>query len=311
MSFSARVKEELLRYIPKARHCQIAELAAIIILCGRVSISETGRFHLFIHTENIYAVKRFYQLIKEIFGIFGEISIKTSKKGEIFTLLFRDEETKKILKSIKFITEENEVRDDYSLVSGIVIQNSCCKEAFIRAAFLVSGSIGDPNKGYQFEIVTKSETDASRLVEILKDVGIIGKFVRRKHSYPVYLRDSEGLIEFLRLAKAHLSLMELENIRIYKEVKNNVNRNVNCEMANIKKTATASAKQLDNIYFLERIGRLEKLPNKLLEIAKLRLEYPDASLKELGEKLNPPIGKSGVNHRLNKIEEIAETERKL
>ena len=308
MSFSAEVKEELAEYIPGGRHCQIAELTAIIVFCGKIRITESGNYRLLIHTENIYTVKKFSSLLEKVFGIKGEISVRINKakKTLIYTILVKNNLAAEVLVGIKFLNKDGNIRDDYSLVSNLIVQNTCCKKAFIRGAFLAAGSLGDPEKGYHFEIVAGSE---EQLIEIFSELGIRSKFVRRKNHYPVYFKESDVISEFLGLTEAHISLMKFENIRIYKDVKNKVNRKVNCETANIKKTASAAAKQLDDIYYLKNINKLDKLPDGLRELAKLRMEYPDATLKELGVLLSEPLGKSGVNHRLNKISRIADENR--
>ena len=311
MSFSSDVKEELTEYMPKGRHCQIAELAAIIVLCGRIRITETGKYRLLIHTENIYTVRKFYELLSKAFDIKGEISIRKNiaKKSLIYTILVKNNSAENVLRAIKFLNSAGDFRDDYSLVSNMIIQNTCCKKAFLRGAFLAAGSASDPEKSYHFEIVAGSENQAEELTKIFLGIGIKAKLIKRKNHYPVYIKESDELSEFLGITEAHKALMKFENIRIYKDVKNKVNRKVNCETANIKKTASAAGKQLDDIYYLKNINKLEDLPDGLRELAKLRMEYPDATLKELGELLDTPLGKLGVNHRLNKISRIAEENR--
>lgn len=311
MSFSAEVKEELTEYMSRGRHCQIAELAAIIALCGRVRITETGSYRLLIHTENIYTVRKFYALLENAFSIKGEVSIRrnTAKNSLIYTILVKNNEAYQVLAGIKFLNKDGNLRDDYSLVSGLIVQNSCCKKAFIRGAFLAAGSIGDPEKSYHFEIVVGDKVQAEEMIAILSELEINAKTVKRKNHYPVYFKESDVISEFLGITEAHKALMKFENIRILKDMKNKVNRKVNCETANIKKTASAAAKQLDDIYYLKNINKLDKLPDGLRELAGLRMEYPDATLKELGELLSEPLGKSGVNHRLNKISQIAEENR--
>ena len=191
----------------------------------------------------------------------------------------------------------------------MLVQSLCCKKAFLREAFLESGSASDPEKSYHLEIVVDSESKAMELTGIFSEVGIKAKLIKRKNHYPVYIKESDEISEFLGITEAHKALMHFENIRIYKDVKNQVNRKVNCEAANMRKTASAAGKQLDDIYYLKNINKLEDLPDGLRELAKLRMEYPDATLKELGELLDTPLGKSGVNHRLNKISRIAEENR--
>lgn len=309
MSFSAGVKEELAEHFPKSRHCQIAELAAIIALCGRLRITETKNYRLLIHTENIYAVKKYYDLLENAFKIRGEVSVRKGRNSLIYTVLIKNDAAKEVLHGIKMLNGEGEIRENYSIASNLIVQNRCCKKAFVRGAFLAAGSMGHPEKRYHLEIVAGNPEAGGEIIGIVSEFGIHAKLVKRKNNYPVYIKDGNEIAEFLRITQAHKGLMEFENIRIMKDMKNKVNRKVNCETANIKKTASAAAKQLDDIYYLKEINKLERLPEGLREMAKLRMENPDATLKELGEMLNEPIGKSGVNHRLNKISKIAEENR--
>lgn len=176
----------------------------------------------------------------------------------------------------------------------------------IREAFLQSGSISDPEKFYHFEIVFPSEEEAKQICEMMEQFDLDGKIVERKGHYVVYLKEGAQIADILRVMEASSALMEFENIRILKEMRNSINRQVNCEAANLGKTISAAVKQVEDIKFIEsRIG-LDSLPEGLAETAKKRLEYPEAALKELGELMNPPLGKSGVNHRLKKLGELAE-----
>ena len=188
----------------------------------------------------------------------------------------------------------------------MILQRNCCKRAFIRGAFLTSGSISDPQKGYHFEIVCPDEEKAQQLQEIIRSFHIDAKIVLRKKSYVVYVKEGAQIVDILAVMEANVALMDLENIRILKEMRNSVNRKVNCETANINKTVNAAVKQVEDIRLIERKAGFESLSECLGEIARLRLQYPEATLKELGMMLNPQVGKSGVNHRLKKLSMIAE-----
>ena len=260
MSFSAKVKEELSTHMSSARHCQIAELAAIISICGRISISSSDRYRVTVHTENITVARKYFTLIKKTFNICTETSIR----------------------------------------------QLCCRRAFLRGVFLASGSISDPYKSYHFEVVCATEDKAKQLQYIMNSLHMSAKIVLRKKSYVVYLKEADQISDMLNIMEAHVALMEFENIRILKDMRNTVNRKVNCETANINKTVSAAVKQLEDIvYIRDEIG-FEKLADGLREVALARIAYPEATLKELGDALTPPVGKSGVNHRLRKLSEIAE-----
>lgn len=286
MSFSSKVKEELSRQLSTARHCQIAEIAAIISLCGRIQISEHDRFCIKIHTENAAVARKYFTLLQKTFII--------------------NTDTEKVLQAIKVFDGDKQVRLLQEGVCSLLVKNSCCKRAFLRGAFLCAGSMSDPLKGYHLEFVCEFETQALQLREILHSFEIEAKIVRRKKYYVVYLKEGAGIVDLLNVMGAHRSLMNLENLRIEKEMRNSINRQVNCETANITKTVNAASKQIEDILFLQRHVGLSGLPDNLRDMAEVRLSHPDSSLQELGGYLNPPVGKSGVNHRLRKLSEMAD-----
>lgn len=310
MSFSSEVKDELSRQIVEARHCQIAEVAAIISLCGRILISAKDTYGIKIHTENIAVARKYFQLIKKIFQVHVEVSVRKNvylKKAKTYTISISDhEDALRILQAAKLIQADGEILENLSITDNLVIQQPCCKRAFIRGAFLATGSISDPEKSYHFEIVCATLEKATQLKNIICFFHIDAKIIQRKKYFVVYIKEGAQIVEILNVMEAHVALMNLENIRILKEMRNTVNRKVNCEAANINKTVFAAVKQMEDIKFIKNTIGFEKLAKGLQEIALLRLEHPEATLKELGTMLNPPVGKSGVNHRLRKLSEIAE-----
>lgn len=282
MSFSSEVKDELARHLGRSRHCQVAELAALVAFEGKLRMSES---------ENQLVRDKYQMLIEKLFQI---NEIKDA------------EDERRIFSATKMW---NEVQDEAVLsetVNGILLQQNCCRRAFVRGAFLAGGSISDPNKSYHFEIVCRSLAQAEQLQEIINSFDVDAKIVARKKYQVVYLKEGAQIVDILNVMEAHVALMNLENVRILKEMRNSVNRKVNCETANISKTVTAAVQQLRDIEYIRETAGLSSLPDNLREMALLRLEYPDAPLKELGTYLNPPVGKSGVNHRLRRISEIAE-----
>ena len=229
------------------------------------------------------------------------------KKNRTYTVAVRkNEDAVRVLQAARLLCEDGDVYENMSVVKNLIIQNSCCRRAFIRGAFLAAGSISDPEKFYHFEIVCASMEKAEQLKEIIATFSIEAKIVVRKKYYVVYIKEGSQIVEILSVMEAPVALMELENIRILKEMRNSVNRQVNCETANINKTVSAAVKQLEDIEYIRDTVGLDYLPESLAEIAQARLERPDATLKELGEALSPPVGKSGVNHRLRKVSAIAE-----
>ena len=287
MSFSSTVKEELSRQLTTARHCQIAEMAAILSLCGRVKISASDHFAIAIHTENLAVARKYFTLLKKTYNIDTDVKIS-------------EEQMRSVIDKIGDLSEP---------VSPLLIKNSCCQRAFLRGAFLCIGSMSDPQKSYHLEFVCTDEDKARQLQSVIQGFDIEAKIVLRKKYYVVYLKEGSGIVDLLNVCEAPVALMKLENMRIVKEMRNSVNRRVNCETANITKTVTAATRQIEDIIYIRDHYGLENLPEPLSQMAEVRLENPDAPLKELGEYLDPPVGKSGVNHRLRKISEIAENMR--
>jgi len=302
LSFSGMVKEELSRQISPARHCRIAETAALLCACGRITAKENLR----IQTENAAVVRKCFTLLQKTFNIETEIAIREScqmKKGNVYFVEICDpNEIRNVLQGTKLSVNRETLCFDNTLVT----QQSCCKRAFIRGAFLASGSISDPEKGYHFEIVCPDRQKAEQLQELIRSFQIDAKIVLRKKSYVVYVKEGAQIVDILAVMEANVALMNLENIRILKEMRNSVNRKVNCETANINKTVSAAVKQIEDIKLIESQKGFHTLNEGLAEIAELRLQYPEATLKELGMMLNPQVGKSGVNHRLRKLSEIAD-----
>ena len=186
-----------------------------------------------------------------------------------------------------------------------LLQNEECIRSFIRGAFIGGGSISDPGKNYHMEFVTNNEDFAKSLKDLINKLGFNCKVVSRKNNFVVYLKESEQISDLLSIIGAHNALLSLQNTKIVKAMRNNVNRIVNCETANLSKIVNASVRQIENIKLIQDTIGISSLPENLQEIARIRLECEDMTLKELGEMLEHPIGKSGVNHRLRKIEEIA------
>ena len=310
MSFSSSVKDELSRQMPGARHCQIAETAAILSLCGRVKISASDHFWIEIHTENVAVARKYFTLLKKTFNIRTDVSIRSGinpGRSRTYIVAVREhEEALKVLQAVKLINSQGEIGENLSLIRNVVLQNACCRRAFIRGAFLTASSISAPEKFYHFEIVCPTEPKAEQLKNIIATFDIEAKIVPRKKYYVVYIKEGSQIVDILNVMEAPVSLMELENIRIVKEMRGSVNRQVNCETANINKTVSAAVKQIEDIRFIQSVAGLSGLPESLQEMARIRLERPEATLKELGEALEPPVGKSGVNHRLRKLSLVAE-----
>lgn len=308
MSFSGSVKEELLGCIDNARHCRIAEVAAVLAFDGEIVRLPSGEIDLRVSSENESLVRKYFTLLEKTFTMGNSVSIddRITKKNNRFVVeLEEPESTVKILQAVKLLGNDRTPQVSDALVNQMVVQRNCCRRAFIRGAFLCAGSISDPEKFYHFEIVCGSKAKAVQLMELIQSFEVDAKIVQRKKYYVVYVKEGAQIVELLGIMGAGVSLMNLENVRILKDMRNTVNRKVNCETANINKTVNAAVKQVEDILYIRDTAGLDSLPENLEETALLRLEYPQASLKELGALLSNPVGKSGINHRLRKICSIA------
>lgn len=310
MSFSGEVKEELSRQIPPSRHCCVAEITAILSCAGELVKNRTGSYSLKVHTENLTVARKYFMLIKKTFQVETEVLVKRNvslKKSKNYFIYIRSQhDVEKVLKATKFLREDKELQEEF-IPSHLVTQNTCCKRAFIRGVFLAAGSVTDPSKTYHFEIVATSREKAEYIAQIMRSFDIDAKIITRKKYFVVYVKEGAQIVDLLNIMEAHIALMNLENVRILKEMRNSINRQVNCETANINKTVVAATKQIDDIIYIRDMVGLGDLPEGLEEVARLRIEQPDASLKELGALLNPSLGKSGVNHRLRRISKIADS----
>ena len=307
MSFSSEVKEELSEQIASGRHCRLAETAAILSLCGKIVITENDRYCVKIQTENLAVARKYFTLLRKTFNIKAEVSVRKSREVRFYSVIVsKDPEARRLLGETCLLDEDGSVSECMSPMHHRLLRQNCCRRAFIRGAFLAVGSVSDPKKSYHFEIVCTAPEKARQLQELLASYDVDAKVVLRKRHYVVYIKEGSQIVELLGLMGAHISLMQLENVRIVKEMRNSVNRKVNCETANLNKTVSAAVRQAEDIrYIQEKIG-LDKLPMDLEETARLRLEHTEASLKELGDMLSPKVGKSGVNHRLRKLSQIAD-----
>ncbi len=199
------------------------------------------------------------------------------------------EDAMRVLQAVKLIDPYGEIEENLSLAQNVVLMQNCCKRAFIRGAFLAAGSISDPEKFYHFEIACATEA-AKQIQGLILSMGIEAKIVLRKKYFVVYIKEGSQIVDILNVMEAPVALMELENIRILKEMRGSVNRQVNCETANINKTVSAAVKQMEDIIYIRDTAGFDSLPDNLREIAELRLARPEATLKELGEALDPPVG---------------------
>ena len=294
MSFSSEVKDELLGVMPGARHCKIAEIAAMCaILEDRGSDAE-----LSIRTENERLARKFFTLLKKAFNIEKDlrISVLERSKRSAFRVELRDP------------GKANDIRKATS--HPMMLSMECCRRSYLRGAFLAAGSISAPEKYYHLEIVCPDSDVAGTIRSTMRNLGLLAKIAVRKGSSVVYLKEGEQIVQVLGEMGAGYALMNLENVRILRDMRGRINRQVNCETANLGKAVATGVRQKEDIMYIMEHAGLGSLPKQLREMAEVRLAYPDVPLKDLGEYLDPKIGKSGVNHRLKKLSSIASELRK-
>lgn len=313
MSFSGDVRAEIAGRIPSARHCRIASLAAILSCIGRF---ETGRsengepgLSLSVNSDNREALRKCFTLLQKTVNIKTVLLKKAENTRETRRTVQIDappEKIEELAKMLHLTERDGSLRDSGEGVAPVILTRTCCKRNYLSEMYLCCGSMSDPSKEYHMEFDCISTTQAEQLREILLSFGKEARIIPRKKLYVVYLKDSADIVDVLNLMGASVSMMAMENQRIFKDLRNSVNRRVNCETANIGKTVQASRRQIEDIRYLEEQGVLRTLPENLRSMAELRLEYPDVPLRELGRLANPEIGKSGVNHRLRRLSGLAD-----
>ncbi|ENH96011.1 hypothetical protein J416_13074 [Gracilibacillus halophilus YIM-C55.5] len=305
MSFAADIKKELTK-IEDDDCCQNAELAALIRMNGAISLSRQ-RYVLDVQTENAAIARRIYTLIKSMYNRPVELLVRKKmklKKNNVY-IVRMSEGVQDMLEDMKILSQP------FSLIRTIsekYTDRECCRRAYLRGAFLAGGSVNNPEtSSYHLEIHNFYEEHNQSLCELLNEYGLHARILERKKGYITYIKEAEKITEFLNYIGAHQALLKFEDVRIVRDMRNSVNRLVNCETANLNKTIGAAFRQVDNIRFIQNTVGLDALPDKLKEIAELRVEHQDVTLKELGEMLSGgKISKSGINHRLKKIDQFAE-----
>jgi DNA-binding protein WhiA len=294
MSFSSKVKDELLGVMPGARHCKIAEIAAVYAILGERG-NDAG---LSIRTENEGLARKFFTLLGKAFNIEKDLLISAAERGKrsVFRVVLSDSGKADVIRK--------------AMSHPMLLSMECCRRAFLRGAFLAAGSISAPEKYYHLEIVCPDSNIAETIRDTMRNLGLLAKIAARKGSRVVYLKEGEQIVQILGEMGAGYALMNLENVRILRDMRGRINRQVNCETANLGKAVAAGVRQTEDIIFIRDHAGLGSLPKQLREMAEVRLAYPDVPLRDLGEYLDPKIGKSGVNHRLKKLSSIAADLRK-
>lgn len=306
MSFAASAKKELTQLEVDAC-CAKAELSALIRMNGALSLANQ-QVSLDVTTENAAIARRMYTLIKRLYPhIHIELLVRKKmrlKKNNVY-LVRITKEARELLTDLSILKEPFEF---IRTIEPSIVHKSCCKRAYLRGAFLAGGSINHPEtSSYHLEIFSLYEEHNQAICELMNEFSLSAKTLERKKGFITYLKESEKITEFLNIIGAHQALLYFEDVRILKDMRNSVNRLVNCETANLNKTVGAALRQVENIRFIEKAIGLDQLPPKLQEIATLRVTHQDVTLKELGEMVEgAKVSKSGVNHRLRKIDDFAD-----
>lgn len=309
MSFSATVKNELARILPEQEEPQIAELSALLRTTGAIRLVGLNKLAFSVSTENPAIARKIFLLIKNCFGINVEIKFQQGsapKKTRLYHLSINHEQgANEILERIGIVEMQQDGLHLLEKLPKKIIAKQEARRAYIRGAFLGCGSITNPERLYHMEFAITDIGFGKKLSKLLNSYEITAKMIQRKNMHVIYIKDSEKIIDMLSLMGAHKALFKMENIRAKKQILNNINRVMNFDTANINKTISTAQRQIDSINYILETKGLHYLPENLREIAQLRVENYEVNLKELGQLMEKPLGKSGVNHRLKKIEEIA------
>jgi cell division protein WhiA len=307
MSFASETKNELVSLI-LSDCCAKAELSALTHMNGVITISSDG-LRIEFQTQNATIARRYIKIVRQLYEVTVDVLTRKQmrlNKGNVYIV--------RITRYAKMIVNDLQLMSDRGFVLNIpeeIVQDTCCKRSYLRGAFLAGGSVSNPEKSsYHLEIFVLDEELAMDLRDLMNTFDLNARTISRRKGYIVYLKESEKISDFLRVIQANNAVLDFEDIRIYRDMNNSVNRIRNCEVANLNKSWDAANSQLDNINLIADTIGLDLLPPKLIEAALLRIKNPDSTLLELAEfyeeDYNQSISKSGLNHRYRKINEIAE-----
>ena len=309
MSFASETKKELTQVETDDSSLK-AEVSALIRMNGTLSFANR-QLSVDVQTENAAIARRLYTNIKRLYNLNVELLVRKKmrlKKNNVYICRVR-EGARELLADLQIVSESFEFNHT---ISKTLIPHNSQKRAYLRGAFLAGGSVNNPEtSSYHLEVYSLYKEHGEALAELMNHYDLNAKTIERKKGYVTYLKEAEKISDFLSLVGAHQAMLKFEDVRIVRDMRNSVNRIVNCETANLNKTIGAALRQVDNIRFIDNAIGLDPLPEKLREIARLRVEYQDVTLKELGEMVSTgAVSKSGVNHRLRKIDEIADALRR-
>lgn len=304
MSFTTEVKEELSRVEPVCSHCISATLAALIRIEGTLLLSGMGQYRLEIATDAPVVARFVIKALHEMFGLKTDLTMRRSVLHKTPNWLIELPSQKGLNAALRVLGVLDKEGHLERGISKDLVKKRCCAAAYLRGVFLGSGFIANPKGDFHFEITVESQTMANDVVDLMASAGIMAKVTERRNSFTIYLKSGSAISSFLALVGAHQCALKMENERVLKSVRNDVNRRVNAEIANQAKTAQASIDQIQTIRHVLEHHDIKTLPHALQEYIRLRVRYPDASLKELGEMAQPPLSKSAIYHRVRRLEQI-------
>lgn len=306
MSFASEVKNELSSIELEDTCCVQAELTALIRMNGVISLSK-DKYTLDVQTENAAIARRIYRLIKHVYSYPVEVLVRKKmklRKNNVYIVRL-EIDVQSLLKELGIINKNNELTRD---IPEKYLARDCCKRTYLRGAFLAGGSVNNPEtSSYHLEIFNYYKEHNEALCELLNSFDLRARQHARRNGYITYIKEAEKITEFLIIVEAHTALFKFEDVRIVRDMRNSVNRLVNCETANLNKTITAAFRQVESIKLIDETIGIDQLPERLQSVARARLQHQEASLNELSKLIvGEEISKSGINHRLKKLDEIAD-----
>jgi len=305
-SFSSQVKDELARIEIDNADCRRAELEALVRTTGTLYLKGRGELELTLSTLHAGCARRTFRLLRDGYGVRSQLLVRKRqrlKRENVYVTRLSDQAVLRRLVEDLHIIEGSEL--SYR-ASEIHVEHPECRSAYLRGCFLGAGSISDPEGQHHLELTFETRSLAVDIIELLAQHDINGSMTRRGSRWVVYVKEAEAIVDFLRLTGAHNAVFAYEDVRIYKELRNRVNRLVNAETANVTKIVNAAQQQIEAIHTVARHMGMDRLRPTLREVARARLQYPELSLRDLGRQLDPPIGKSAVSYRMRRLQQLAD-----
>lgn len=304
MSFTAEVKDELSRVEGTCELCEVAELSALVRVCGTLTFHGSGRYSIRIATETGAVARTVIKLTHKIFNLETTLTVRRSVLHKTRNYLIEIPEQKGLEQALIQMGVLVLGRGLSSGIAARVVARPCCRAAYLRGAFMAGGFIADPRGDFHLEIAVTGDEFADDLVELLDDENITARVNRRRGSYAIYLKSFDDIVRFLGVIGARRTARAVENVRVMKSVKNDVNRRVNAEIANQARSTGAAADQLELIDEVEREIGFDELPPALRAFCEARRAHPDLSLRDLGNAMRPPLSKSALYHRVLRLEQL-------